>query len=655
MRRVSIVFGIVGGLVALILIGVAIAIATVDPARFVAPLAARVKDATGRELKVDGPVSIAYSLQPKIVLRRVSFANAPWAKMPAMLTADRVEASIALLPLLSRRFEVVEFAVVDPVIDLETDAKGRGNWQFDAAKAAAPSAGASGSAASAVAVGNFSVRNGRLTYRNGESGKVTSATIDAMSLRARDMSSPVAVDFRGVVADVPIALSGDLGAPDLWLREKAPYPIALKGEVAGKAARIETKLSRSDTASALEDLSASFDGLAGTGSVRIVDEKGRRKYVIDLHVPTLDLAKLSEATASGVKGAPAKAAAPSAEKRAPDRHLIPDTPLPPIPLLGLDSEGAVGVDDLVLRDGAHVRRVATKFTSGNGALDATFSAGEILGGALLGRLRVDGAADAPRVRLSLDAQDLDLPTLASRAGVKRDIHGGRVRASIDIDGRGASPHAIASTMSGSILAVSGPASLGRGGAGRADALAQVLAALDPLGNVDNASELRCAVLRLPLRNGIAQVDRSIAAETAKLSAAASGTINFRDETLDLAVHPQLHQGIKIDVSQIASLVRIRGPFDKPTVGIDAANAAKTIAEMAALGASGAGIAALGRALIAPNAEQSEDACAVALGERTAKREAAPSRATPAPPKRAPVTPPGLPDEVGKALGKLLGR
>ena len=61
------ILAVAGGLVVLVLVGVAIAIATVDPTRFVAPLAARVKEATGRDLTVQGPVSIAFSLSPKIV------------------------------------------------------------------------------------------------------------------------------------------------------------------------------------------------------------------------------------------------------------------------------------------------------------------------------------------------------------------------------------------------------------------------------------------------------------------------------------------------------------------------------------------------------------------------------------------------------------
>jgi len=184
MRRTAlIILGIAGGLVALVLIGVAIAVATIDPSRFVAPLTARVKAETGRTLKVDGPVDIKVSLEPKVVLPKVAFQNAPWSKTPDMLTASRIEAQIALLPLLSRRFEVIEFTLVDPVITLETDANGRGNWEFGAASAPGPAGGAASGAATAFGIGNFEIRNGTLTYRNGTTGKTTNASIERMTMR----------------------------------------------------------------------------------------------------------------------------------------------------------------------------------------------------------------------------------------------------------------------------------------------------------------------------------------------------------------------------------------------------------------------------------------------------------------------------------------
>src|SRR6478609_7900815 len=198
MRRTALlILGAAGALVALLLIGVAIAIATVDPNRFVAPLAARVKNATGRALTVQGPVDFKLSLEPKVVLAGVAFENAPWAQKLPLLTAKRIEAQIALLPLLSRRFEVVQFTLVEPVIALETDAQGRGNWEFAPVAATAPASGSG--AAQGFGIANFEIQQGALSYRNGATGKLTHASIERMSLHARDMQAPVAVEFRGKV------------------------------------------------------------------------------------------------------------------------------------------------------------------------------------------------------------------------------------------------------------------------------------------------------------------------------------------------------------------------------------------------------------------------------------------------------------------------
>ena len=106
-------------------------------------------------------------------------------------------------------------------------------------------------------------------------------------------------------------------------------------------------------------------------------------------------------------------------------------------------------------------------------------------------------------------------------------------------------------------------------------------AVNPFHKVDPSTELECAVGRLPLKDGIAQIDRSIALETKKFAASVSGTLNFREETLDLAIKPQIRQGISIDVPQVASLVRFQGPFRSPAVRIDAVGSATAAAKIGA--------------------------------------------------------------------------
>jgi AsmA family protein len=661
MRRIAlIVLGAAAGLVALVLIGVAIAVATVDPNRFVAPLAARVQAETGRELTVQGPVQFKVSLEPRIVLPGVAFQSAPWSKTPDMVTAKRIEAQFALLPLLSRRFEVIQFTLVEPVITLETDARGRGNWEFGTPTAQTPAAGATAGAATAIGIGSFEIRQGTLTYRNGATGKVTHASIERMTMHARDLSAPVAVDFRGRIDEIPVALNGDLGPPSQWLAQRWPYPVALKGEVDGTDVKVTTKLGKAGTTTTFDDLAINYGPIAATGRVRSTGDGDNTRYAIELAIPSLSLADLpgkpapAKGSAGPVPGGGTAPASSTAAASGAGQWVVPDTPLPLGVLAAVEGEGSLAIGTLKLRDGQQLSRVGAQIASRDSKVDLKFSAESILGGSMRGELQVDAQrSDAPGVRLQLNAQQLDLPKLAAAAGVRREIRGGKVRADIDITGRGATPHRVASTMSGTILVVSGPATLVRSTVQEESAVSQIAGALDPFRTVDAATELRCAVFRLALKDGIAHVDRGIAVETGKIAGSASGTLNFRDETLDLSVQPQIRQGVKIDVSEFASLVRIRGRFDKPSVALDAVQSAQMLAKLGVLGSKGGGLEALGRALIAPGTESAAAPCSVAMSGKAPRDAPPPSASQERTPARTPDL--GLPEDVGRALGNLLRR
>src|SRR5438046_5500177 len=157
--------GVVGGLLLLLLIAVAVAVWTVEVNDFVGPLHSRVKESTGRDLAIRGGIELKVSLAPKLVINDVSLGNAAWAQSPQMLVAKRVEVQVALLPLLKRRFEVERFTLVGPIIALETDAAGRGNWEFGGTpgKSAGAKDGASASdALTALSVADFAVSEGSL-------------------------------------------------------------------------------------------------------------------------------------------------------------------------------------------------------------------------------------------------------------------------------------------------------------------------------------------------------------------------------------------------------------------------------------------------------------------------------------------------------------
>ncbi|HMA31028.1 MAG TPA: AsmA family protein [Casimicrobiaceae bacterium] len=652
MRRTAlIVLGVAAGITALILVAAAIAVATVDPRTLVAPVQARIKAATGRTLEIAGPVDLSLSLEPKLVVGDVSFGNAPWGQAKQMLRARKIEARVALLPLIRRRFEVVELVLDHPVITLETDAHGRGNWEFGAAGSATaatevPVASGVASTLAAIGVANLAVNDGTISWRDGASGKTTEVGVDNLTLHARDFTAPMAIDFRGKIGGTPVALSGEIGPAQSLLEQRTPYPVALKGQVDGTGVRLSTKIARSGTATTFEDLDLAYGAIAARGSLRSVTTAGHTHYVVALDVPSLSLAG---GASSQVRPPPPA----SAESGTPARWTIPDTALPLAAAAALDAEGTLAIAEVKLGGGQRIGKVDARFVARAGQVDLKLSSGAALGGSLTSDVAIDAkAAAGPSLRWRLSAQDIDLGALAAITGNARDIRGGKVRANVDIAANGLTPHRWASSMSGSMLAVSGPATLTGTAGGAESTLSRISALLDPLRGARKATELRCAVIRLPISGGVARVDRSIAVETGEIGVLASGTIDFRNETIDLALQPQLRRGASIDVSQIAGLVRVRGSFSHPGVGVDAAQSAQAIARIGALASKGGGLAALGRALVAPPAGGGEP-CAIAMGAKggPAAREPA---AQPMP-SGSPGDSVGLPGDLGKAIDKLFGR
>ncbi|MEO8741349.1 MAG: AsmA family protein [Casimicrobiaceae bacterium] len=634
------ILAIGGGLLLLLLIGVAIAIKTIDVNTFLGPIQNRVRDATGRDLAIKGGIEIKLSLEPKVVLQDVTLSNAPWATSPQMIAAKRVEVQMALLPLLHRDFQVRTLSLIEPVIALETDAKGTGNWQFGDAAAGAPAAVPVGAATTGgFFVGDVAIKNGTLTYRDGESGKLTTVAIEDFALTARDPQSPVSARFRGKVDDFVVALEGDLGPLTTLVQRRWPYPVSLKGQVNGQQTAIVTQVRVEEQTKTvtLDPLELGVGKNRVTGQVAISPTKPRPKFVAKLVAPTLSLADLPIAG----KAAPAVAKAASKSIYIFSEEIIDLSALKTV-------DGSVDwtIDSLVLTDGRKLDHVRFQATVLNGVLDAPVVQAGIFGGAVSARLKIDASRDKDAVvNVHLDAKGLDLAALFAVARVKREVRGGKTSVNADLAMRGASQRQWASTASGNATMIVGPATLGHPSDNSDVAFNRLADAVNPFRKSDPSTEILCAVVRLPLASGIAKVDRSIAIETNKVGANASGTLDFRNETLDLSIKPQFRQGIKLDISQIASLVRFHGPFSAPVVGVDSVASAKAIATIGAAAATG-GMSLLGQELLARARADPGAPCQIALGN-VAKAQ---------PETNAPASAPAQAiGDVGSALGKLFKR
>ena len=117
-------------LVVLVVAGGAVVALSFDPDSLKPRIVAAVKQATGRDLTLNGRIRLGLSLRPTLVVQDVAFANPPGFSRPQMATLERLDLKLALMPLLSHRVEIDRLVLVKPDILLETDAQGRPNWQF---------------------------------------------------------------------------------------------------------------------------------------------------------------------------------------------------------------------------------------------------------------------------------------------------------------------------------------------------------------------------------------------------------------------------------------------------------------------------------------------------------------------------------------------
>ena len=166
------------------------------------------RDATGRELTIDGDISLSLLPRLAIEVENVSFANAPGAVEPQMASIEKLAVQLQILPLLSREVKLDRLVLVRPNILLEVDAQGRPNWVFETATAdteakasepttaepSQPAADGGGTSVANVALGEVRLEGGRLAYRDARSGAAYEVEDVNMDVSLASLDSPLAAE-----------------------------------------------------------------------------------------------------------------------------------------------------------------------------------------------------------------------------------------------------------------------------------------------------------------------------------------------------------------------------------------------------------------------------------------------------------------------------
>ncbi len=188
-------------------------------------------------------------------------------------------------------------------------------------------------------------------------------------------------------------------------------------------------------------------------------------------------------------------------------------------------------------------------------------------GALRGTASVNAIADpaAVPVRLSVHTHDFPLRPLLGLAGLPMppsDPVTGTLRMALDLSAQGDTPKALLSSLDGTVA-------MATAGAGMSyDTLSALAApALKQLGARaphDNHTIVRCFGLRGTVANGVLKLS-TLAVDTGSLVLSGVGTIDLVQKTLALKLHPLA----RLVGSRVSVPVVVKGPFDAPSVTVDA--------------------------------------------------------------------------------------
>ncbi|CAA6605239.1 conserved hypothetical protein [Rhodospirillaceae bacterium LM-1] len=649
------ILGIVVGVIVLTIGGLLGYLSTIDVNKYKPMISEEVKKATGRDLVIGGNMALKVSLSPAVVVENVTFSNMAGGSRPEMVKIKRFEAQVSLLPLLSGAVQVNRLVIVEPDILIETDKRGKGNWemgdvaaQSDKAPPATPPEGKA--ALPNIAVEEVRIEKATFVNRDGVKGEAMKVAIEQLVLRAKSLTSPLSIELAGSLDDKAFELKGttgpiaDLLAAKAWpmdLNAKAGFLLPVPIQLAGT-------LTMGDKTYAMDNLKLVLgkSALAGSAKVAMAD---RPRATVRLASDLIDLSEITPV--SDKKSEPAKKSA--------DGRVFPADPLPLAGLKAADADAEIKIGKLILPNKLAFEGINAKVLLNNGRLETKPFALKLGGGDIVTNLVLDaGSGNSAGLNLNVVGKQVVAGTIAREMGQSDMFTGGPTDINIDLRGNGGSVRSLMAGLNGDIQIVMGQGRVNNTliNWGGGDILTQVFNAANPMAKKEDHTPISCGVVRFKVSDGMANAPKGIAVETDKLDIVGDGTANLKTEGLDFGIKPTVKEGLGIGVGNLASMVRLSGTFASPSVGVDAAEAAKTALKTGAAVATG-GLSVLGGALLdktgVTSAASSGPPCQVALGKGTpAKSEPAASKPAA---QSAPAKDSGPAGAVGGAIKGLFGR
>ena len=268
-------------------------------------------------------------------------------------------------------------------------------------------------------------------------------------------------------------------------------------------------------------------------------------------------------------------------------RAVPDIPLPVDALQIVDADLDLHFDSVKFDEAPPMGALLISVVIADGQLAAKPVQLAIDPGKML---NIGVTADAAKASwtMRVDGAGIDLGKLLTHLGRPGVVTGGTTDLSLQLDGRGKSMMALLGSLNGDARVSVGPHRIYNFAVNPQTSI--VLRAISPTGAASD-TDVTCLAAHVPIRNGVINSVRNVAAETAKYNAVMAGQINLASETIDATVVPVVTSGLGL--GDVKVVIKLRGHLSSPTVEVNTVDVAvKSVASI------GAAVFTLGGSLVA---------------------------------------------------------
>lgn len=623
----------------------------------------RLSTSIGRPVAINGDLTVNWLRNPdasgvahwvpwpRFTAQDISIANPAWTRQPRFATVRQVRFSLNPLALLSHTIDIPSLKLHGPAVDVERDKQGRDNWTFEFAQGGGnwklaigevgfdagsihwnddkldmhldvnvkplgkpipfdqivpPGGSAQATPSPHSNQAYYFAWTAQGTWRGAKArgdGKVGSV----LAISDASMPFPLQADLR--LRDLHIVMAGTLsdpvhlGALDLNLRisgNSMSHLYALTGVNLPTTAPFSTHgrlLARIRQGTFKYD---NFDGKVGNsdlhGSVTYTAVGPRPKLAGTLTSSVLDFADL--APLIGADSNAAKARRDETQKQ-PDDKILPVETFDTTRWRSMDADVRFSGKRIVRKGALPISDLSTHLVLNDGVLTLAPLSLSAASGDMTANISLDGRKDPMHGEATLKLRHLKLSKLFPTVDLMHTSLG-QINGDAALKGDGNSVARLLGTSDGEVklLVNNGAVSkllLEEAGLNIGNIIVTKLAG-------DKPEKINCAAADLVAKDGVWRPRLFfVDAETMRIDV--DGSIDLRDETLDLVMHPH-SKGIR--VLSLRSPLYLRGTLKHPDAGVEKGPLLARGVGAAVLGVVAAPAAALA-ALVAPSHEN-ENAC-----------------------------------------------